>query len=164
MRKGQVEGQPVERETPHLADLTTVRSRFATLHLAGVDDQHHWLVTLGVHADQSGQANGNSELLVDFANGGFLEHLASVDVAGWKAPQAAARIDTSSAKQHAPVVTQHHGHGNLRVEIVNEATRRARRAVTILLAARFELRAALETVGRAGHANSASGSSSSRRA
>ena len=164
VRKGQILRQRVQAEPTHFTHLATIRAWFASLNLARVHDQNDRVVPLRVRADQGREANGDPELLADLAHGGLLEHFASVDVARREAPQAAPRIDAAPPQQHLVVVGENDGYGDLRVEIVDEAARRTRWPVAVLLQARFERRATQQTVAVGTHANSASGSSSSNRA
>src|ERR1051326_1349527 len=164
VRKRQVVGQSIQRETAHLFDLASVGDGLARVHVTRVNHQHDRRTSLRVDADETGQPNVKPKLFIDLANGRVLEYLSAIDVAGRKAPGARARIDPAFAEHYPRLVAQHDRDRHLGVDIVDEAAGGARRAIAVFVEPRFEGSATFEAIPETGHAGSASGSSSSNRA
>jgi hypothetical protein len=146
VRKGQFVGQRIQSEAPDFADFVTVWAWLTSFDIARIHDQDDGLAALRVHPDKTCQSNGNSELLEHFSHCRLFEHFTSVDIPGWKTPQATARIDAAPSKKHSMVVSKNNGYSDFRVEVVNEAARRAGWSIAVLVTARLERRAAHQTV------------------
>src|SRR5437868_10253899 len=108
--------------------------------------------------------HGEAQLLEHLADGGLFEEFSAIDVAGRKAPQAGARVDAPPSEQDSLTVAQDDRDGDLRIQVMDEAARRAGWSIAVFLQPTLERCPALQTEPEFVHASSASGSSSSRRA
>ena len=100
-----------------------VGSKHATDCGCGVNHNDRGVTDVGVDVDQPVEAHLKSTFFSGFPDGGGHQRLAAIDVASGEHPFAIARLNGSSHQNDATRRDANDGaHGNLRIEIEDEAT------------------------------------------